>query len=100
MLLSFIVEILNMRDIFSFFLDNVSVGINYWEVMATILFLPPMAPKIFLIVLVLFVSPALVGGRLLEMLAIKYINGKNISRIIPSRVFLRLFCRLIPLKTL
>lgn len=57
--LFFAVETLNMRDLLPFPLD--AIDTSYKGVMVVTLFLPTMAPKTSLVVLVLFAGLALVG---------------------------------------
>lgn len=62
--------------------------------------LAPLAPKIaLLVVLVFFASLTLVGRRLL-VLATRYISKRNINELSPFGVFSLFFRRLIPLGTL
>ena len=64
------------------------------------LFLPSIILKTFLVVLIFFISLALVGKRLLKVLSTRYVSGKSDSRLFLSRVFLLYFCKLVPLETL
>ena len=96
MLLLFIVKTLDLEDVFLFFLDNIAVSIHYRGVMAITLSLPPTAPRTSLIVLVFFTSQVLIGRRLLEILAIRYVSKRSINRFIPSKVFFFFLYRLIP----
>lgn len=89
---------LDLEDIFPFLLDNISVYTYCKEVMATILFLAPKAPRTFLVVLVLFWL-ALVDRRL-WVLATRYVNRRSISGFSLFGVFFFLFCRPVPLETL
>ena len=98
--LFFAVEGLDLGDVFFFRLDDIGIDIYCKEVMATTLFSPPTVPRTSLVVLVFFASLALVDGRLLEVLATKYVSRKSVNRPISSRVPLLFFCRLILLKTL
>ena len=96
MLLFFAVELLDVGDVFLFFFDDVGVGTSYKKVMATTLFLPPTTLRNSLLVLVFFASLALVGGKFLEVLVTRYVNGRSVNRLIFSRVFFLFFCRLYP----
>lgn len=58
------VEALNLRDIFLFLLDDVGISNRCRGILVTILFLPFMAPKTSLVVLVLFPSLILMDERL------------------------------------
>lgn len=64
--LSFVVEALNVGDIFPFLLDNVSIGICCKEVMAITLFSPFVAPKTSSVVLVLFCQYSSSGGKIIR----------------------------------
>lgn len=87
-----------MKDIFSFFLDNINT--YYRSVMVATLFLPRTMPKTFLVVLVFFTGLTLVGRRLLEVLPTKYVRKRSINELILLRVLLFLFYRPTPLETL
>lgn len=92
------VKAFNLGDIFPFLFDNVSVSICYKEVMA-ITSLALLMPRTSLVVLVLLASLALVGRRLL-VLTTRYISGRNVSELSPSKAFLLLFCKPVLLETL
>lgn len=97
--LLFIVEVLNLEDVFPVFFDGIGISTHCKKVMATNLFLLPIAPRISLVVLVLYTSLALVGERLLGMLAIRYVKKKSVSEFILSRVLLFFVCRPLPFGT-
>lgn len=61
---SMVVEACKLGDIFSFLFDDIGVSTRCRGVMVTTLSLPPMVPRISLVVLALFVNLALVGRRL------------------------------------
>lgn len=95
---------LDLRDIFLFFLNDVGVSTYYRRVIATTLFLTLFLSSTIprttsLVVQVFFASITLVGRRLLGMLA-RYINGKDVNRLILSEVFFLFFCRLVLLEIL
>lgn len=95
------VEILDLEDVFPFLLDDISISTYYRKVMATTLSLLPTTPKTTsLLILVFFAHLALVDGRLLRMFATIYVSRKGIIRLIPSKVFLLLFCKLVFLEAL
>lgn len=98
----FITDIaLNLGDIFFFFLDDIGVRTYCRGVIITTLFFSPTAPKTtFLTVLVFFASPALVGKRLLGVLAIKYVSKEGVSGSIPFKDLFVLFYRPVLLETL
>ena len=96
----FIVEAFDLEDVFPFFLDDIGVSTYYIEVMATTLSLLLKASKTSLVTLVFLASFALVGQKLLEILAIGYVNGKSINGLIPFWVFFLFFCRPIPVEIL
>lgn len=96
MLFLFVVEILDFRDVFPFFFDNVGVSTHCRRIMATTLFLPLMVLRTSLMVLIFFISLALVGRRLLGVLVTRYVSGRSVNRLISFRVFFFFFCRLIP----
>lgn len=73
-----IVEVLNLQDIFSFFLDSICISNFLKEVITTTLFLGALAMRTSLVVLVVLASLALVGRRLLLFIT-RYINEKIIS---------------------
>lgn len=89
-----------MRDVFSFLLVDIGVETRCREVMTITLSSPPTTPNISLVVLILFTSLGLVGGRLLGVFATRNVSKRSISRLIPSRVLLVFFCRSIPMKNL
>lgn len=74
-----VVKILNLGNIFPFFLDDIGVSIRCRQIMTTTLFLPPTTPKTSLMLLVFFVSLTLMERRL-WVLATRYVNRKSISR--------------------
>lgn len=93
-----IVKILNLRNIFQFPLDDIGVSTYCKRVVATT-FLALLALKIsLLVVLILFISLALVGRRLL-VLTTRYVSKKSVSELSSFRVFLLFFCKFIPLET-
>lgn len=59
-----VVVILNLKDIFPFFLDDIGINTCCKEVIVTTLFLAPMALRISLVVMFFFAKLALKGGRL------------------------------------
>ena len=94
------IEALDLKDILEFLLDGIDyVGINthYRGVVATT-FSTTLISRTSL-VLVFFASLVLVGRRLL-VFATKCVNRRGVNRFSPSKVFLLLFCRSIPLKIL
>lgn len=95
MLLLVIVEVLNFGDIFHFLLNDVGISIYCKRVVATTS-LVTLAPSTSLI-LVFHTSLALVGGRL-RVLATRYVNRRNVSRFILSKIFLLLFSKHVPLE--
>ena len=97
MLFSMTVEILDLRDIFPFFLDDVGVSTHCKRVMAITPSIS-LTSKTSLVVLFLFASLALVDRRLL-VLATKYISGKSVSGLNLSKVFLFFFCEPVSLRT-
>ena len=94
-----IVKALKFRNVFSFLLDDVGISICCRKFVTTTLSLAFLAPKTSLVILVFLASLALVCKRLL-ILATKYVSRKSVSRLSFSGVFLLLFCKPIPLKTL
>ena len=77
-------KVLNLGDVFLVFLDSIGVSTEYRKVVATITPSVPLALKIsLLVVLVLFASLALVGGKLL-VLVIRYISRRSVSGLSPS----------------
>lgn len=100
MLLFFAIIALDIGDVIFFLLDDISISTYCKEVIAMTLSLSFTAPKTSLVILILFVSLALVAGRLLRMFFTRYVSKRNINKLILFRVFLLLFCRLIPLKIL
>lgn len=95
------IEILDLGDIFPYFLNDISINTCYSRVMApTLSLFFTILKTTSLIVFILFASLALVDVRLLRVLTTKYISGQGVSGFIPFRVFLHLFCRPLPLKIL
>lgn len=81
-------EVFQVGDIFLFF-SEINLDICFQNVIAATLFLSPTAPKISLMVRVFFARLVLISGRLLELLSIRHINKKNISKLIFLGVFNR-----------
>lgn len=81
-----IIKARDLEDVFLFLFDDISISTRYKRVMATTLPLPSTVPNTSLVVLVFFISLALVGGRLLGMLATKYINKNSINGLILPRI--------------
>lgn len=92
----YVEEIFNMRKVF-FYLFSKGVDIYCKKILAFILFLPNMAPKTFLIVLVLFIL-ALMGERWL--FPTRYINKRDVSKFIFSEIFIFFYANLQPWKHL
>ena len=89
----------NLRDVFLFFFDDINISTRCSQVMAITLFLSSSTPRNSLVVLVLFVSLALIDKRL-WLFATRYISDKNVNWISLAGVFLLLFCRPVPLRIL
>ena len=89
MAFSFAEELFNMRLIF-FFLFDKNVDIYYRKVLALTLFLSTTTLRTYLVILVFFVSLALVDEKLL--LPIKYVSRGDVSRLIFFKVLILLFC--------
>ena len=90
---------LNLGDIFHFFLDGAGVNTCCKRDVAITTFLAPLAPRIFLlVVLVFFASLVLVTRRLL-MLTTRFVNKKNVSRLSIFGVILLFFVGPVLLET-
>lgn len=98
MTLFFIVEVLDMGDVLLFFLNAIDICCK--GIIVATLFLPTMASKTFLVVLVLSASLALIGGRLLGVLPTKYVSRRIVSKVILLGVLFLFFRRLIASETL
>lgn len=95
------IEVFDLRDVFSFLLNDINVSTYCRGVMITTLSLSPVVLKTTsLAVLVFFANFTLVDGRLLRVLATNYISGRGIRRQIFFRVFFFLLRKLLPLETL
>lgn len=80
---------LDLGDIFSFFLDDVSICTYCRRVIAATSS-SSLVPRFSMIFLVFFTSLVLVRGRLL-VLAFKYVSRRNISEFCLFKVFLLCF---------
>lgn len=86
--LFFVVKTLDLEDVLIFLFDDNGISICCKELMAMTLFLSLTVLKtIFLAVLVFFVSLVLVDRRLLGVFITKYVYGRGVSKLIPSKSF-------------
>lgn len=76
-----VVIVLDLEDVFPFFLNDISVSTYCKEAIATTLSLSPMAPRTSLVIMVLFTGLVLIGE-----LSTRHINRGGISRLILFRV--------------
>lgn len=93
------VVVLDLGNIFPFLLDDIGVSTCSKGVMTMTLFSAFIAPRTSSAILILFTSLALVGGRF-WVVATRYVSGRSVSGLCPSRVFFFLLCRFVPLGTL
>lgn len=98
MALSFVVEALNMRNVFLFSLDAIDICCR--GIIVATVSLSATTPRTFLVVLVLFAGLGLIGERLLGVLSTMFVNKKSVSRLILLRVFFLFLHRLVFLETL
>ena len=98
MTLVFINKALNIGDILLFSLDAIDTCCR--RVVGAILFLPATMLRIFLVVLLFFISLVLVDKRLLRVLFVKQVSIEKVSRLIFPRIFVLLFSYSIFLKIL
>lgn len=96
--LPLIIIVLNLGDIFNFFLDSIGISIYCRRVVAITISLAILVLTTFL-VLIFFASLTLVGRRLL-MFATRYVSERSVSRFSLSKVFILLFCGPVPSETL